>query len=103
VTLDSDVLLDSDWERAVLLAHELQHAADHASGVPVRSQSECYAIEENAFVTQAKLWLELWGGVLPEPQTYFQEEINTTAELAIRDPGAFVSELTERYRHDCGS
>lgn len=80
---------------ATVLAHELQHAADHVLGV----EQSCAQNEERAIRAEADVWLELWGGALPEPRNGVQAALNSFAELVQSDPeglAAYVSGYAER-------
>lgn len=102
VTLDGRLDDVSDWERAAWLAHELQHAADHAAGLPRRDPADCIGREEDAFRREAHVWLQLWRSHLPEAQDQFQQDLNQIARVMIQDASRFTEELAEVYRHQCG-
>ena len=92
----------SDWERAVVLAHELQHVLDHTRGLlPTASAVECLARERAAFAREAQGWRELWRGQLPEPRDEIQESLNQSVTQPQDDPAAYTRSLTRRYRHQC--
>lgn len=99
-----DIRLDaySDWERAAALAHELQLAADYASGTRGTTPQACYENEENAYRTQSAIWLELWQGQLPVPQNTAQEALNSVSEMVTNNPPHLTQMVTENYREQCG-
>lgn len=91
----------SDWERALVLSHELQHAADYGAGRSHRNASECYAWEIDAFQTESAFWRYIWQGTLPEPQSKLQAENNRLALIAMEDPTRFESDLLDLYHREC--
>jgi hypothetical protein len=64
-----DTRLDaySDWERAAVLSHELQHAADDAAG-RLGNGIACVGNEEDAFRVESEVWSALWQHRLPASQ-----------------------------------
>lgn len=98
-----DVGLDtySDWERATVIAHELQHAHDDVAGRLLPGAEGCLKNEEDAFRRGAEIWTALWQGRLPAPQNGVQEELNAIALAIARDPVGFVAELSRIYRTEC--
>lgn len=101
VTLDTRLDAYSSWVRAAILAHELQHAADHAAGQLPRTRSECYRNEEAAFRRQAQVWGELWQYNLPAEPTSVHSMLNDIALTVNRDPVGFAMTLEERYYDQC--
>lgn len=99
IVLDERLDAYSDWERAMVLAHELQHAADHASGLPLAPLDERIRREEDAFRRTAELWHLVWKAHLPEAQNTLQEQLNDITRTVTRDPLHFAEQLTERYRY----
>lgn len=88
--------------RAAVLAHELQHAADAATiGVP-ETAVQCFRFEARAFLRQAQVWDQLWQGNLPPDSNPFFAELNDITRTVIGNPEAFVAQLVERYRSECG-
>ncbi len=91
----------SAWERAAVLAHELQHAADRRSGLILGTREGCYATERSATVRSAGVWQELWGGRLPGEPTRLQRELNETVRLAALSPEALDDETRTLYMAQC--
>ncbi|HEU5318782.1 MAG TPA: DUF6782 family putative metallopeptidase, partial [Chloroflexota bacterium] len=92
----------SDWERAAVLAHELQHVHDHLRGLlPTSTQSECVARERAAFGREARFWRELWQGQLPDARDSVQDSLNRSVSEAEDDPQAYARSLARLYRHQC--
>lgn len=102
VVIDTRLDAYSDWERAAVLAHELQHAADHARGLPDLTTRDCYARAEDAFRREAEVWSALWRGRLPEPQNGAHTLLNQIASTVQQDPVRFGQQLLSLYRHECG-
>ncbi len=88
--------------RADVLAHELQHASDTATMGEPQTPTQCYNFEERAFRKQAQVWTELWGGNLPPNSNPYYTEFNDIALTVANNPQAFVAELVQRYRSECG-
>ena len=93
---------DSDWERAAVLAHELQHAVQHSSGrlLMGRGSAACLAFEQEAFAVGAHVWTELWHGSLPEPRDRTQRDLNDMVQAAA-DPSTHAKDLAPRYVGEC--
>jgi hypothetical protein len=103
-TIRIDPLLDdySAWERAAVLAHELRHASDAASGMNIDSTDGCYRTEQNAFTDEGALWAEFWHYRLPVPGNSVQADLNHIASTLAHDPYAFIGDLLVSYKHQCG-
>lgn len=100
ITIDTSLDAYSDWERATVLAHELQHAADDVAGKLGRGTT-CLGNEADAFRTQAKVWSALWKGKLPQPWNRAQAELNDVVLTMARAPQQFAGILTTLYTADC--
>ncbi|MDQ3700887.1 MAG: hypothetical protein M3442_08205 [Chloroflexota bacterium] len=100
ITVDSRLDTVGDWERAAVLAHELQHAADDVTGKLGRGTT-CLGNEEDAFRTQAKIWSALWKGKLPQPWNAPQADLNDVSQTVERDPLQFARSLAALYRVNC--
>jgi hypothetical protein len=103
VTLGTRLDAYSDWERAAVLAHELQHAVDAASGKAFRSRADCLAREGDAFKREGEVWRALWRSRLPTPQNSVQELLNDLTRRAQDDPAALSAQVSELYAHQCGT
>jgi hypothetical protein len=101
ITIDSRLDEFSGWERAAVLAHELQLAADSAAGLDVTAGDGCLQGEANAFGTLAALWPNLWGGALPMARNGVQEDLNFIVATAGGNPSVVLPQLLARYRHSC--
>ena len=102
VTIADSLDRYGDWERATVLAHELQHAADHAGGLLAHSAGDLCAGEAHAFRRNVQVWLELWQGSLPEPANEFQEELADMTEEMLNNPDPDALPQTLRSLHyDC--
>lgn len=84
-------------DRLAILAHELQHAADFASGVAIDTSQGCYTTEQDAVTTETHLWQELFGDALPSPLTAYEAWLNT----ATRSPDTTAGTVFEAYRAEC--
>jgi hypothetical protein len=102
-TISLDPQLDSygDWEKAAVLAHELQHAHDDMAGQLLRGADGCYKNEEHAFARGAEIWSRLWQGRLPAPQNSLASELNGIAVAIARDPAGFAAEVVQLYHQEC--
>jgi len=102
------VILSSQLEAAPskgvadVLAHELQHATDLATIGEPQTPTQCYSFEERAFFKQAQVWEELWNGDLPPSSNPLYAELNDVATTVQTNPNAFVAQLVQRYRSECG-
>lgn len=88
--------------RAAVLAHELQHASDAASLGEPQTEAQCFNFEFRAFSRQAQVWNQLWQGNLPPDENVFFAELNDVTRTVQTNPEAFVRELVQRYRSECG-
>lgn len=102
ITIAASIDESSDWERAAVLAHELQHAADHVTGVLLleRGSVACLAHEQAAFSREAAVWQALWQGTLPEPRDRLQADLNQSVR-DMADPAAQADTLARRYVDEC--
>ncbi len=102
------VILSSQLESAPakapadVLAHELQHASDLATMGEPQTPAQCFNFEERAFFKQAEVWNQLWGGNLPPSDNPFYTEFNDITTTVATNPNAFVAQLVQRYRSECG-
>jgi hypothetical protein len=92
----------SDWERAALLAHELQHAADYAAGRSFAPGAECLDREVDATLVQGQVWQQLWQGRLPVATTAVQDDLNGVAMAATLDRPRLTRRLAPVYQPQCG-
>lgn len=100
ITIDLRLMAYADYERAAVLAHELQHVRDHAAGRLGRGAT-CLANEEDALRTEGRIWASLWGGRLPSPRNSVQVQLNDIALLAHRDPYLLITRYVARYEYNC--
>jgi hypothetical protein len=102
VRVSSSLDDQSDWERATVVAHELQHAADHSAGklLSERGSISCLEHEQDAFSREAEVWNTLWQGNLPEPRDRIQRDLNQSVKDA-NDPQAQQRTLAHLYADDC--
>ena len=98
-----DVELDghNGWEKAAVLAHELQHAADDAAGKLGGPGAPCYKNEEDGFRRGAEVWSALWHGKLPQARNSVQAELNDVVDLLAHNPVEFVRQLRQVYKQEC--
>jgi hypothetical protein len=100
--IDDRLLAYGDFERAAVLAHELQHAADHAQA-KLGNGAVCFGNEEDAFRRQGEVWTALWNNDLPHPENSLQAQLNDIAVLTVRDPLKLIQTYLAGYGHECGS
>jgi hypothetical protein len=102
VTIDQRLDANSQWERAAVLAHELQHVVDFASGQNVTSPQNCYLSEERAFQTEARMWAAMWWPHgYPVGANSAEDEITRTSLAVRRDPEGFVRDIVPSYTNEC--
>jgi hypothetical protein len=96
--------LDSvtEFERATVLAHELQHAVDHAANRLGSTPENCFQAEVRAFTKQAEIWQSLWRGVLPRALNRLQAELNRITTFVRSDPEALKDIVQRAYHSACG-
>jgi hypothetical protein len=88
------ILISRDLERrtvqvrALILAHELQHATER--GGDDETTEDCYKSEEAAFQVEARIWPQLWPGQAPPDDDEYA-----------RDPEGLARDVRDLYRHDC--
>jgi hypothetical protein len=102
ITMATSLDQESDWERAAILAHELQHARDHASGIAQeRGSVDCLAREREAFRAGGAVWRALWKGSLPRPRSSVQEMQNRFAAQAEGDSSRYDRSVARLYLGHC--
>jgi hypothetical protein len=84
--------------RAVILAHELQHATERDEDD--QTSEDCYRSEEAAFRVEARIWPQLWPGRPPEDDDY-ERDANELVRQVASDPDGFERDLRQLYRDDC--
>jgi hypothetical protein len=103
ITISADLESTSAWVRATVLAHELQHAADAASGFVPQTTQQCLQEETNAFQRQSVVWSDLWHNHLPADVDQLHAELNDVTTTVTTNPQAFAAQLARRYRSECGA
>ncbi len=112
ILVKPDYVRTSTWMVASVLAHELQHAADHAAGAhqgPVRA--ECYIREQRAYAVERRflLWLTRALVRLPVPTGLLDKHLSVAdrrlASNLIRIGTASDTDrlVLSDYREVCGS
>jgi len=101
VLIDRRLMAYGCRRRAAILAHELQHALDHAEGKLRPSGSKCFANEEDAFMAQARVWAALWDYRLPSSSNSVRTELNDITRLAVSDPYQLLGDYVAAYDHEC--
>jgi hypothetical protein len=102
ITLNKSLDNYSSWIRATVLAHELQHAVDKASGKNMQTTAGCYQTEESAYRREAEVWLSFWSTRLPEDIDGLHSELNDVTLAAAANPEEFRKAVEEIYREECG-
>jgi hypothetical protein len=85
--------------RALILAHELQHATEAGDGE--ETIEDCYHSEEAAFRVEARIWPQLWPGQTPPNEDDYEQDANELVRQVGRDPDGFVRDIHDLYRDDC--
>jgi hypothetical protein len=102
VGVSSDVLREDPRVQAVVLAHELTHAAQVYLGLG-RKGEECLQMEVEAYMVEAAVWRAFWNGYGPNGTQLEQAENLLTQVLDERGEAgiyALVASATE-YRRQC--
>jgi hypothetical protein len=87
---------------ANVLAHELTHAADNASGqLTGEFGQDCVSAEVRAFKAEARVWTELHHGQFPTPTTTIEALLTEQAIEEQTSPGSLESYVTKLYRFRC--
>lgn len=102
VIISSQLVSAPSKASADVLAHELQHAEDLATLGEPQTPAQCFNFEQRAFFKQAQVWDQLWGGNLPPSNNPLYAEFNDIATTVATNPDAFVAQLVQRYRSECG-
>jgi hypothetical protein len=100
IVVDRRVARRAVQVRALVLAHELQHATERPSDD--ESAEACFASEEAAFRVEAHVWPQLWGGQLPPDVDAYYKDANDLVRQLATDPEGFASDIREMYQDDCG-
>jgi hypothetical protein len=85
--------------RAVILAHELQHATER--GGDDETSEDCYRSEEAAFRVEARIWPQLWPGQPPPNDDEYERDANELVRQLADDPAGLVRDVRELYHDDC--
>jgi hypothetical protein len=102
VTIDQRLDAYSTRERAAVLAHELQHVMDFASGKDITSQEGCYASEERAYQMEAKVWRAIWSPFgEPAGANSMEDQITGLSHSIENDPEAFIAYMLRSYGNQC--
>jgi hypothetical protein len=92
----------SRWARAGVIAHELQHAADHRAGLlPTRAEAECLSAEERGFRTSSAFWDWVWQGGTPPSYDRLHAEHNAVALAASENPAMLHNAVARVYHDAC--
>ena len=103
ISIDRDVVEESNYAVAMVLAHEGQHALDHRLGRLAADSRSCYNAEARAFDLSIFIWQSLWGmegktGRLSK----IEADFNRMAAIKQEDPIGYVERLIELYGDICG-
>lgn len=108
VHVNQEYLAGPIWMTAVVLAHELKHAADDRAGLWAQSSIDCLAMEQAAYQTEKKFtqYLTTRFGVFPTSATMQatlnQAEMSLFANIARIHAARSVNELAlSDYRVSC--
>jgi hypothetical protein len=99
------ILISRDLERravqvrAVILAHELQHATER--GDDDETTEDCYWSEEAAFQVEARIWPQLWPGQTPPDDDEYARDANELVRQVARDPEGLARDVRDLYHEDC--
>src|SRR5262245_34232520 len=99
------ILISRDLERrsievrAVILAHELQHATEPDD--EDETIEECYRSEEAAFQVEARIWPQLFPGQTPPDGDEYERDANELVRQVARDPESLARDVRELYHDDC--
>jgi hypothetical protein len=85
--------------RAVILAHELQHATEPDD--PDETVERCFQSEEAAFRVEARIWSQLWRGAAPPDVDGYHRDANRLVSQLADDPDGFAREIRDLYEDDC--
>jgi hypothetical protein len=86
--------------RALILAHELQHATEAL--VDDETSEQCFLSEEAAFRVEARVWPQLFPGRTPPNLDEYHREANALVRQLAQDPEGFVDDIRSLYEDDCG-
>ena len=103
IHIDAEVVEESNYVVAMVLAHEGQHAFDDRQGRLGRSERSCYNAEARAFDLSIFIWQSLWGmqgktGTVSE----IEADFNRMAAIRHEDQIGYVEQLIEAYGDYCG-
>ena len=88
-------------ERAAVLAHELQHAADHAAG-RLKAGDSCLDVEAAAYARMGRTWHEMWNGALPPARTTLSAALNTLSRWSLQGDDEVRRQLANLQTEMCG-
>jgi hypothetical protein len=100
------ILISRDLERrsvqvrALILAHELQHATERGDD---ETSEDCYRSEEAAFLVEARIWPQLWPGQTPPDDDEYARDANELVRQVARDPESLARDVRDLYHDDCES
>ena len=103
ISIDRDVVEESNYAVAMVLAHEGQHALDQRQGRLRADRRSCYNAEARAFDLSIFIWQSLWGmeGKTGDV-TPIEASFNRMAQIKHEDPIGYVERLMELYGENCG-
>src|SRR5438067_13149784 len=84
--------------RAVILAHELQHATEPAGDD--ETTEDCYRSEEAAFRVEARIWRQLCAGQAPPTEDEYERDGNELGGQLARDPEGVAAGVRGMYHDD---
>ena len=102
ISIDTEVVEESNYAVAMILAHEGQHALDDREGRLGRGERACYNAEARAFDLAIFIWQSLWGmqgkaGIVSD----IEADFNRMAAIRHEDPLGYVERLIELYGDNC--
>ncbi len=93
---------------AVVVAHEAQHAQDHAQGLfrarrtTLADEEACFATEVRAFKVELAIWRQLYGATgSPVERSRFERQQNIMLELVGDSDEDLEFRIRRLYRGQC--
>ncbi len=102
ITIDMEVVEESNFVVAMVLAHEGQHALDNHQGRLGLDERSCYNAEARAFDLSIFIWQSLWGMQgKPNNVSKIEASFNRMASIRHEDPLGYVERLVDLYGDAC--